>query len=78
MGQSEWANRRSLPGSCESTLSTELKTWLEAAAIRPLVLIADETVPHCKLTDLSLGGCYVQTDAPFPERALVDLCLKTE
>ena len=39
---------------------------------------ADETVPHCKLTDLSLGGCYVETDAPFPERALVDLCLKTE
>ena len=30
------------------------------------------------LTDLSLGGCYVETDAPFPERALVDLCLKTE
>ena len=29
------------------------------------------------LTDLSLGGCYVQTDAPFPESALVDLCLKT-
>jgi len=35
-------------------------------------------VPHCKLTDLSLGGCYVETDAPFPERALVDLCLKTD
>jgi hypothetical protein len=30
------------------------------------------------LTDLSLGGCYVQTDAPFPERALVDLCLKAQ
>jgi hypothetical protein len=36
----------------------------------------DDAVPHCKLTDLSLGGCYVQTDAPFPERALVDFCLK--
>ena len=35
-------------------------------------------VPHCKLTDLSLGGCYVETDSPFPERALVELCLKTE
>jgi hypothetical protein len=35
-------------------------------------------VPHCKLTDLSLGGCYLETDAPFPERALIDLCLKTE
>ena len=28
--------------------------------------------------DLSLGGCYVETTAPFPERALVDLCLKTK
>src|SRR5208282_401378 len=37
-----------------------------------------ETVSHCKLTDLSLGGCYVETDSPFPERALVDLCLKAE
>jgi hypothetical protein len=35
-------------------------------------------VPHCKLTDLSLGGCYLRTDAPFPERSLIDLCLKTE
>jgi hypothetical protein len=26
---------------------------------------------------LSLGGCYVETDAPFPQRSLVDLCLKT-
>jgi hypothetical protein len=37
----------------------------------------EDTVPHCKLTDLSLGGCYVETDSPFPEHALVDLCLKT-
>jgi hypothetical protein len=27
---------------------------------------------------LSLGGCYIETEAPFPERALIDLCLKTE
>jgi hypothetical protein len=27
---------------------------------------------------LSLGGCYVETDSPFPENALVDLCLKTD
>jgi PilZ domain len=37
----------------------------------------EETVPHCKLTDLSLGGCYVETESPFPEHALVDLCLRT-
>jgi CheY-like chemotaxis protein len=33
-------------------------------------------VSHCRLTDLSLGGCYVQTESPFPERSAVDLCLK--
>jgi hypothetical protein len=37
----------------------------------------EESVPHCKLTDLSTGGCYVETEAPFPEGALVDFCLKT-
>lgn len=35
-----------------------------------------EPVSHCKLTDLSLGGCYVETESPFPEGAAVDLCLK--
>lgn len=53
-----------------------MKAWLKAAAAAAGA-DADEAVPHCKLTDLSLGGCYVQTDAPFPEKALVDLCLKT-
>jgi hypothetical protein len=53
----------------------KLKTWLlaNAAEVPP-----DEPDPvsTCKLTDLSLGGCYVETESPFPERALVDLCLK--
>jgi CheY-like chemotaxis protein len=57
--------------------SAQLKTWLEAAA-STAGADPNETVAHCKLTDLSLGGCYVETDAPFPERALIDLCLKTE
>src|ERR1700688_1212942 len=33
-------------------------------------------VSHCKLTDLSLGGCYVQTESPFPQASSVDLCLR--
>jgi CheY-like chemotaxis protein len=35
-----------------------------------------EPVSVCKLTDLSLGACYVETESPFPEQALIDLCLK--
>ena len=53
-----------------------LQSWLKAAASSNGAN-SDEIVPHCKLTDLSLGGCYVETEAPFPERALIDLCLKT-
>jgi len=80
-GQVAWANPNGQTGvhflDLADSTSAALKTWLQAVA-RSTGAGADETVPHCKLTDLSLGGCYVQTDAPFPERALVDLCLKAE
>ena len=80
-GQVAWANSNGQTGvhflDVAETAKAELKTWLQAAA-NGIGADPDETVPHCKLTDLSLGGCYVQTDAPFPERALVDLCLKVQ
>jgi len=80
-GQVAWANPNGQTGvhflDLAETAKAELKAWLQAAA-DTAGTGPDETVPHCKLTDLSLGGCYVQTDAPFPERALVDLCLKAE
>ncbi len=34
-----------------------------------------EILAHCKLTDLSLGGCYVETESPFPERSALLLRL---
>ena len=77
-GQVAWANPNGQTGvrflDLPEATRERLKTWLNAATAggNP-----DEAVPHCKLTDLSLGGCYVETDAPFPERALVDFCLKT-
>jgi hypothetical protein len=61
----------------DESVKAELKVWLHAAAVTNGAG-PEETVPHCKLTDLSLGGCYVETDSPFPERALVDLCLRTQ
>ena len=80
-GQVAWANPNGQTGvhflDLAEPVSTGLKVWLEEAA-RSVGAGENESVPHCKLTDLSLGGCYVQTDAPFPERALVDLCLKAE
>ena len=35
-----------------------------------------DSLSQCKLTDLSLGGCYVETESPFPQASAVDLCLK--
>jgi CheY-like chemotaxis protein len=80
-GQVAWANPNGQTGvhflDLTETTKSELKAWLQTAASAN-GSSEDESVPHCKLTDLSLGGCYVQTDAPFPERALVDLCLKAD
>jgi len=60
-----------VPENQQATLSE----WLKANC--PEVSADDaESVSHCKLTDLSVGGCYVETESPFPERALIDLCLK--
>ena len=78
-GQVAWANPNGQTGvhfvDLAEDVREKLKTWLKSAATGSDV---DESVPHCKLTDLSLGGCYVQTDAPFPEKALIDFCLKTK
>src|SRR5262249_34567212 len=80
-GQVAWANPNGQTGvhflDVSENVSADLQAWLKAAASNP-GNAANEAVPHCKLSDLSLGGCYVETDAPFPELALIDLCLKTE
>jgi len=79
-GQVAWANPNGQTGvhflDVPEEVKTELGKWLHAA-VTSAGGVSNETVPHCKLTDLSLGGCYVETDAPFPEQALVDLCLKS-
>ena len=80
-GQVAWANSNGQTGvhflDLAETSKSELRTWLRAAAAANGAG-AEEAVPHCKLTDLSLGGCYVETESPFPERSLVDLCLRTD
>jgi len=80
-GQVAWANPNGQTGvhflDLPESTRTDLRAWLRAAAATNGAG-PGETVPHCKLTDLSLGGCYLETDSPFPEHALVDLCLKTD
>jgi CheY-like chemotaxis protein len=80
-GQIAWANPNGQTGvhflDLSEVAAAALKAWLRAAAVTAAVA-PNESVPHGKLTDLSPGGCYVETNSPFPERSLIDLCLKTE
>jgi CheY-like chemotaxis protein len=77
-GEVVWANSNGQTGvrflDLDPSIKAQLQTWLQAAA--GTTAGPEETVSHCKLTDLSLGGCYVETESPFPQHALVDLCLK--
>jgi CheY-like chemotaxis protein len=69
-GEVAWANPNGQTGvrflDLDSSIKAQLQVWLQAAA--GTAAGPDETVSHCKLTDLSLGGCYVETVSPFPER----------
>jgi len=80
-GQVAWANPNGQSGvhflNVDGAIKLQLRDWLHSAAVSKGAG-PEETVPHCKLTDLSLGGCYVETESPFPEHALVDLCLTTQ
>jgi CheY-like chemotaxis protein len=79
-GQVAWASPNGQNGvqflDLDHSLKDRLQGWLQAAA--GTTGGPEEAVPHCKLTDLSLGGCYVETDSPFPEHSLVELCLRAE
>jgi DNA-binding response OmpR family regulator len=78
-GEIAWANPNGQSGvrflDLPEAEVEKLKTWLlaNASEVPPE---EPDPVSTCKLTDLSLGGCYVETESPFPEKALVDLCLK--
>jgi CheY-like chemotaxis protein len=58
----------------DPTMRDQLSQWLASHAHEALPDEADP-VSKCKLTDLSLGGCYVETESPFPQSSAVDLCL---
>jgi DNA-binding response OmpR family regulator len=38
----------------------------------------DDPPTSCKLTDLSVGGCYLETSSPFPARAKVELSMRVQ
>lgn len=58
----------------DPSMRGQLSQWLAGHAHEALPEEPDP-VSKCKLTDLSLGGCYVETESPFPQSSAVDLCL---
>jgi CheY-like chemotaxis protein len=80
-GEVAWANPNGESGvrylDLPENLRQTLKAWVVANAVEFLPEDPDP-VSECKLTDLSLGGCYVETESPFPERSGIVLCLKAE
>jgi CheY-like chemotaxis protein len=59
----------------EARMREAMTEWL-ATHSQDILPEEPGAVSHCKLTDLSLGGCYVQTESPFPQASMVDLCLR--
>jgi DNA-binding response OmpR family regulator len=54
-------------------MSEQLKLWI---ARQFAGAEADEPTVSCKLTDLSLSACYLQTESPFPLRTRLQLMMK--
>jgi CheY-like chemotaxis protein len=76
-----WANPNGESGvrftATPDNIRSELRRWLrENSQAAPTV--EAEAIAECKLTDLSRGGCYVETVAPLPERKLVNLVLRAD
>ena len=80
-GEVAWANPNGETGvrfrETPEPLRAALQTWIgENSKERPAE--TSDAVPDCKLTDLSLGGCYIETASPFPERTRVTLILRAD
>lgn len=78
-GEVTWTNPNGQAGirfvELPEDLRATVKKWVAARAPAHPPQTPDP-LPPCKLTDLSAGACYVETEAPFPEDSLVSLCLK--
>lgn len=54
--------------------SNTIRQWLNSQLPEPE---QDDPPVNCRLTDLSLGGCYLTTSSPFPRGTRVILSIKT-
>jgi len=76
-GEFAWENAGRQSGVRFVDLSTEnrdqLNAWLKQHSPD---MEADDPPAACKLTDLSLGGCYLEMASPFPVRTRLVLSMK--
>jgi CheY-like chemotaxis protein len=74
-----WGNANGQAGlrflDMDARMRGQLGEWL-AAHSQDALPEEPDPVTHCKLTDLSLSGCYVETESPFPQSSAVELWLK--
>ncbi|MGH9529455.1 MAG: PilZ domain-containing protein [Terriglobales bacterium] len=79
-GEVAWANPNGQSGMRFIEISESLRvTFREFVASHAPELPSEDPWrdSECRLTDLSLCACYVETPSPFPERSVVELCLST-
>jgi CheY-like chemotaxis protein len=78
-GEVVWANPNGESGirfaGIPERTRVALRKWLKEFA-KPAPAPEPTPRPDCKLTDLSLGGCYIETPSPFPERTTVLLKMR--
>jgi c-di-GMP-binding flagellar brake protein YcgR len=79
MGEVAWENAGRQTGVRFVDLSPEtrdrLKAWITNHSPESE---QDDPPVECKLSDLSLGGCYLETNSPFPERTRVVLSMRIQ
>ncbi len=79
-GEVAWASPNGQTGVRFLNLSDSMRRGLAgwvAANAKKLPTEEPDPVASYKLTDISQGGCYVETESPFPEHTVVALCLQT-
>jgi DNA-binding NarL/FixJ family response regulator len=80
-GKVAWSNPNGETGVRFVELTTEMhaaiEDWLERSKRQIPPPEPEESIGG-KLTDLSLGACYVETASPFPEKSGVTLCLQAD
>lgn len=77
VGEVAWHNPGGQIGirftNLEVDLSHELRQWLNQQSPESE---KDDPPVRCKLTDLSLGGCYLEIASPFPPRTRIVLSMR--